>query len=53
VNKEKIKNTPHNAIAALILTPDKTSGRGLGTGFFVSPNLVVTCAHNIFYPLSL
>ena len=39
---------PHSAICHLDINFPRTSG--IGTGFYISDDLILTCAHNVFYP---
>jgi V8-like Glu-specific endopeptidase len=51
VKKEEMQQLPHKLIGALqILTQQ---GMALGTGVLISPNLVLTVAHNIIRPTAI
>ncbi len=49
VEKELLKKLPHKHIGLLIWRrEDNKKLKGTGSGFLISKNLVLTCAHNLY-----
>ena len=43
-----MKNDPHSLVGAILAKTTDQSSIIYGTGMLISPDLVLTCAHNIF-----